>query len=425
MSGNPARLTRRGFLGTSLLFVGGAALPACTTDPTGSGSGDAKVTLNHWYHEYGEQGTREAAMRYAADYTKANPDVAIKVTWVPGDYKTKWQSSVLTAEGPDVYEINEVTPDMVAQQQVADLADIVDPVRGELNEKALSPLTHSGKAYGIPMIIDVMLLSYRKSLLRQAGVAPPTTLADLVAAAKKLTTGKTKGLYVGNDGIGGMKGVIPFSVGQGFLDDRRVSYATPEVAQALTLFRQAYTDKSLLLDYATEWYDPGAFIAGAAAICWSGLWALPQVKKEIGDDFDLIPWPAHGPAGKPVVILGGWSQVVNGKSKHVDEAKKYVQWLWVQNKEVQQDWALGYGFHVPPLASQAAAAAPLRSGQAKTAVDLLNQYGTRNTALWAPDVAKPHDDALTDIVKKNADAATTLTAAAARSQAALDKLPTV
>ncbi|MBE1491889.1 ABC transporter substrate-binding protein [Plantactinospora soyae] len=425
MSGPTPGLSRRRFLGTSLLFVGGAAISGCQTDPTGSGSGGAKVTLNHWYHEYGEQGTREAAMRYAADYTKQNPDVAVKVTWVPGDYKTKWQSSVLTPEGPDIYEINEVTPDMVAQQQVAALDDILGAAKGELNEHALSPLTHGGKAYGVPMIIDVMLLYYRKSLLSAAGVQPPKTLTELVSAAKALTRGKTKGIFVGNDGLAGMRNLLPFSVGQNVLTGRRVSYATPEIADAFALVRRMFTDKSMLLGYATEWYDPGALITGATAIAWGGLWALPQIKKELVDDFDLIPWPAHGPGGKPVVILGGWSQVVNGKSKHVAEAKKYIQWLWLQNNEVQQDWALSYGFHVPPRAGLAAQAEPLRSGPAKTAIDLLNQYGTRTTALWAPTVSKPYDDAVSDIVKKNADPMATLGAAAQRSQEALDKLPTV
>ncbi|MFC6020878.1 ABC transporter substrate-binding protein [Plantactinospora solaniradicis] len=425
MSGPTPGLSRRRFLGTSLLFVGGAAISACQTDPTGSGSGAAKVTLNHWYHEYGEQGTREAAMRYAADYTKQHPDVAVKVTWVPGDYKTKWQSSVLTPEGPDVYEINEVTPDMVAQQQVAALDDILGAAKSEFNPHALGPLTHGGKAYGVPMIIDVMLLYYRKSLLSAAGVQPPTTLTGLVDAAKALTRGKTKGIFVGNDGLAGMRNLLPFSVGQNVLTDRKVSYATPEIADAFAVVRRMFTDKSMLLGYATEWYDPGALITGATAIAWGGLWALPQIKKELVDDFDLVPWPAHGPTGKPVVLLGGWSQVVNGKSKHVAEAKNYVQWLWLQNNDVQQDWALSYGFHVPPRAGLAAQAEPLRSGPAKTAVDLLNQYGTRTTALWAPAVSKPYDDAASDIVKKNADPLATLRAAAQRSQEALDKLPTV
>jgi multiple sugar transport system substrate-binding protein len=425
MSGPISGLSRRRFLGTSLLFVGGAALSACQSDPTGSGSGDAKITLNHWYHEYGEQGTKEAAMRYAADYTKQNPDVAIKVTWVPGDYKTKWQSSVLTPEGPDIYEINEVTPDMVAQQQVVPLDDIIGSVRSELNESSLAALTHSGKTYGVPMIIDVMYLHYRKSLLEKAGVQPPQTLTELVAAAKKLTQGKTKGIFVGNDGLAGMKGVLAFSVGQKYLDGRKVTYATPEIADSLAVSRQMFTNNSMLLNYTTEWYQPDALISGAVAIKWGGMWSLPQMEKEIAGDFGQIPWPAHGPTGKPVVILGGWSQVVNGKSKNIDAAKKYVQWLWLQNADVQKDWALSYGFHVPPRASTAEGAAPLQAGEAKVAVDILRQYGTRNTALWAPSVQKPYDDAVSDIVKKNADPIGTLTSAAQRSQQALDALPQV
>ncbi|MEJ3747630.1 extracellular solute-binding protein [Actinomycetes bacterium KLBMP 9797] len=425
MSGSS--FSRRGFLGTSLLFVGGVALNACTSDPTGSGSGstDAKVTLNHWYHEYGEAGTKEAAMRYAADYTKANPDVAVKVTWVPGDYKTKWQSSVLTAEGPDIYEINEVTPDMVAQQQVTPLDDILGSAKSEINPHSLAALTHSGKTYGVPMIIDVMYLYYRKSLLSAASLQPPTTLTDLVAAAKALTKGKTKGIFVGNDGSAGMKGVLAFSVGQQYLQDRKVTYATPEMVQALTLARQMFTDKSMLLNYTTEWYQPDALISGATAISWGGMWALPALQKQIPGDFGLLPWPAHGPTGKPVVILGGWSQVVNGKSKNIDAAKKYVQWLWLQNADVQKDWALSYGFHVPPRSSTASSATPLQSGEAKTAVDLLNQYGIRNSALWAPSVQKPYDDAVSDIIKKTGDVQATLTSAQQRSQQALDALPQV
>jgi multiple sugar transport system substrate-binding protein len=415
--------TRRQFIGASVLAVGGVLLPGCTTDPTGKGGGNAKVTLQHWYHEYGEAGTKDAAIRYAQEYTKQNPDVAVEVQWIPGDYKTKWQSAVLTADGPDVYEINEVTPDMVTTQQVAVLDDIVGSAKGEFNEAALSPLQHSGKLYGVPMIIDVMLLWYRKSALEKAGVQPPQTLAELVTAAKALTVGKTKGLFVGNDGSAGIRRVIPFSTGQDFLADRKAVYATPEVAAALTTTRQLTTNGSLLLGYTTEWYDPGAFISGAASMVWGGLWALPRIKQEIGDDFDVLPWPKANPNGKPVVILGGWSQVVNGKSRNIDAAKKYVQWLWLQRNDLQQDWSLKYGFHVPPRAGAAAAAEPLKSGQAKKVVELLGQYGTRTSALWTADVAKPYDDAASDILKKDVDAAKVLADAAQRSQAALDRLP--
>jgi multiple sugar transport system substrate-binding protein len=67
----------------------------------------------------------------------------------------------------------------------------------------------------------------------------------------------------------------------------------------------------------------------------------------------------------------------------------------------------------------------LQTGEAKTAVDMLNQYGIRNSALWAPSVQKPYDDAVSDIIKKSVDVPGTLASAAQRSQQALDALPQV
>ncbi len=46
----------------------------------------------------------------------------------------------------------------------------------------------------------MQLLVYRKSLLSAAGVQPPQTIDELLDAAKKLTTDRVKGLFVGNDG---------------------------------------------------------------------------------------------------------------------------------------------------------------------------------------------------------------------------------
>ncbi len=50
------------------------------------------------------------------------------------------------------------------------------------------------------MIVDPQVIYYRKSLLDKAGIKPPETIDDLIAAAKELTTNKVKGIFVGNDG---------------------------------------------------------------------------------------------------------------------------------------------------------------------------------------------------------------------------------
>ena len=65
-----------------------------------AGGGKGSVTLQQWYHQYGEAGTQQAVEKYAAAY----PDANVKVQWKPGDYDQKAASALLTDAGPDVFE---------------------------------------------------------------------------------------------------------------------------------------------------------------------------------------------------------------------------------------------------------------------------------------------------------------------------------
>ncbi|HEX4716137.1 MAG TPA: twin-arginine translocation signal domain-containing protein, partial [Ktedonobacteraceae bacterium] len=60
------RINRRRFLqaagAAGALTVGGDLLAACG----GTGSGGSQITLQQMYHEYGEAGTQQAVLRYAA-----------------------------------------------------------------------------------------------------------------------------------------------------------------------------------------------------------------------------------------------------------------------------------------------------------------------------------------------------------------------
>ncbi|MEU0091962.1 twin-arginine translocation signal domain-containing protein [Kribbella sp. NPDC006257] len=68
------------------------ALTSCgsnTGRPSGGGDGGtSNVKLAQWYHQYGENGTREAALKYAKAYAAAN----VAVQWIPGDYGSKLAS---------------------------------------------------------------------------------------------------------------------------------------------------------------------------------------------------------------------------------------------------------------------------------------------------------------------------------------------
>ncbi|GAA1938955.1 ABC transporter substrate-binding protein [Kitasatospora viridis] len=419
MSAQRTPLSRRGFLGGTLMVVAGAVV-GCSTNPTGGSSGGARTTLNVWYHAYGEAGTQQAALRYATAFTKANPDIAVKVTWVPGDYTSKLNASLLTTAAPDVFEIGDFSESMARRGQIAELDDVYGSAASDFNQGDLDYVTVQGKRYGVKMIDDVMMLYYRKSALAKAGINPPQTFDELVAAAKALTTKNGKGLFVGNDGLGDTPILAVLSNGGGQVENGKAVFASPQAVEAVAGLKRLHDDQSLQLGFTTDWWDPSALLQNVVPMQWCGLWAMPQVKSSLGDDFGVLPWPAFKAGGTPVVRVGGWTSCVNAKGRHVDAAKKFVQWLWVEQTDLQKDWAEGYGFHIPPRNSVAAAADKLATGTAKDTVQLAAKYGRSNPGTWDSAVGNLFSGAAAKIVA-GGDAATLLADAAQQAQADIDK----
>lgn len=406
---NKGTMRRRDFLrvagGTAL---GSAALlSGCGSNGSSSASGQT-ITLNHWYSAAGEAGTKEAVLRYAADYSKAHPNVQVKVTWIPGDYGTKLNAALLSPNPPDIFELGPgVTIDGVKANLYAPLDDLFTPdVKAGFHPQDLSINTVNGHIYGLKDLEDFTVLYYRKSLLQKAGVKPPTTMDELLTAARALTSGKLKGLYLGNDlGDFQMALMLPWSAGAGYLteDNKDVAFHTPEVANAFLKARALYKSGALLNGAPTDWYDPGAFINELCAMQFTGLWAYPAIKKAFADDVEVLPWPTSGPNGSPAIWWAGWSQIISSKSKHIVEAKAYIKSLWIDNEDVQKDWNLSYGFHVPPRLNVVKTATPLQSGPPQKAAEYLAQYGKFQGPYWNGTMGTAYANAYTNVVHKNAD----------------------
>ncbi|MGT2526583.1 ABC transporter substrate-binding protein [Streptomyces nojiriensis] len=423
MSARRPELSRRGFLTGSLLVAAGTVLTtACGTDPTGGSSSAAKTTLNVWYHAYGEAGTQQAVLRYATAFTKANPDIAVKVTWVPGDYTAKLNATLLTESAPDVFEIGDFSEALARRGQIAALDDVYGSAKSDFNTNAVESVAVDGKLYGVKMIDDVMMLYYRKSALSKAGITPPATFDDLVAAAKALTTDKNKGLFVGNDGIGDSPSIAAFANGSDLVTpDGKVAFGSDRALEALTGLKRLHDDKSLLLGFTTDWWDPAAFTQGVVPMQWGGLWSMPAVSKALGDDFGVLPWPAFKAGAAPVVRVGGWTSCVNAKGKNVDAAKKFVQWLWVGQSDLQKDFAESYGFHVPPRTSVAASAQKLSAGAAKETVELAAKYGKHYPGTWDTAVSSTFNAAAAKITGGQGDPSALLADAVKKAQSEIDK----
>jgi len=400
--------SRREFL--MAVGMGTAALLAGCGRP---GKPGKRVTLTQWYHQYGETGTQQAVQRYADEYMKRHPDIGVEVIWVPGDYPTKLATALLTRGGPDVFE-SSLTAAMVGAGQVAPLDDLFPPdVRQDFSARDLAANSVGGKVYGVKMLDDTGILYYRPSLILAAGLRPPKTMDELIQAAKKLTSGSRKGLFVGNDGgATALINIVPWSAGSDFLVDDKIVFNNPRTVAAYGKLRALNDSGALLIGAPNDWWDPSAFTQGLAAMQWGGLWSYPAIKKALGDDVGGMAWPALDAAGKPATFLGGWSAMVNAQGPQVKEAKKYVQWLWIANTRLQQDWCLGYGFHVPPRESVARTATALRAPVPAQAVADLAVHGYTLPPTWNAAMSTALSDAVANILKQGRPAAPEIQTAA-------------
>ena len=404
--------SRRDFLAAGL---SAAALLAGCGRP---GMPGKRITLTQWYHQYGETGTQEAVQRYADEYMKLHPDIGVEVVWVPGDYATKLATALLTRGGPDIFESSSLTVAMVGAGQVAPLNDLFPSgVRQDFSARDLAAYTVAGNIYGVKMLDDTGILYYRPSLLRAAGLAAPETMDELTQAAKTLTSGSRKGLFVGNDGgVAALINIAPWAAGSDFLVDNKIIFNNPRTALAYEKLRALNDSGALLIGAPTDWWDPSALTQGLAAMQWGGLWSYPAIKKAMGEDIGGMAWPALDAAGRPATFLGGWSAMVNAQGPQVAEAKKYVQWLWITNKALQQDWCLSYGFHVPPRESVARTAAALRAPVPAQAVRDLAAHGYALPPTWNAAMNTALTDAVTNILKQGRPAAPELRTAAEKCE---------
>jgi multiple sugar transport system substrate-binding protein len=268
------------------------------------------------------------------------------------------------------------------------------------------------------------MLFYRRSFLDQAGIAPPSTVDELIEASKRLTKGGVKGLFAGNDGGGGvLGGPALWSAGLDYVRDHQVGFDDPLAAQAIGKLRELYTGGGLLLGAVQDWAEPDAFTQGLVAMQWTGLWTVPAIQKALGDDFGVLPFPKLTGDGKPSVPVGAFGAMVNAKSKRVDEAKEFVRWLWIERTEYQEDFNLSYGFHIPPRKSIAAKASKLQSGQAADAVKFVQENAkASNPPDWTSVMRTAFNDAVSRVVRDGAPADAEIKGAAQKTRDELKRL---
>lgn len=417
--------SRRTFLTLSGGLAATAGLSACgsnTGRPDAESSGDGSgPSLTQWYHEYGEEGVQEAVEGYAAEYTAA--DVTVK--WNPGEYAKLVSSALLTDDVPDVFEYeNGPTLDMIKAGQVLDLTDVVGDARDDFSPGVLSPMVWEDKVWGIPQTVDMQMLYYRKSLLADAGVEPPQTLAELVDAAKAVATKDMGGFFAGNDGgIGVLGPLFIWAAGFEYInsDQSGIGFVDEAFYDGLTTYRDFYNSGALLQSASADWFDAAPFVNGETAMQWAGLWSLPDIESAFGDDFGVIPFPKIGNAGRQAVPTGAFGACVSAEGTDPEAAAEFVKWLWVDQEDKQVDFSNSYGTHIPARTDLAPQADKLADGAGAEAAKFVAELGHGPDMLWTTGTSDAYGAALSNIVVKKADPKAEIATVAKKAEAEIER----
>jgi len=142
--------------------------------------------------------------KVAAEYTAATGN-KIDIEEIARDgYADKLKLDLVgkAADYDAVYASADWVPAFVAADGLMPLDDFIkNNAASFLNTANLKPgidnLTINSHVYGFPSEGDTAWLFYRTDLLAAAGIQPPTTMAEMLAAAKKLTTKTRYGLVIG------------------------------------------------------------------------------------------------------------------------------------------------------------------------------------------------------------------------------------
>jgi multiple sugar transport system substrate-binding protein len=311
-------ITRVGWLAIALAVALGSGQPV---------QGQQAVTITYWqYYFESKVKTMDALIK---QFEARNPTIHVVQETFPYDsYNQKVASAVPAGQGPDVVNLfYGWLPLYVGSGYLQPLPPDAFPVAGV--EREFAPLVKAGKFDGkywaLPIAVRTLALFYNKDMFRKAGLSrPPLTWDEFTADAQRLTERDSRsrvtleGFGISPDGqdhqlirevLFRQWGAAPYSS-----DGRKVTYNTPQAAQAL----KWYTDLVTKDNVAVIGFFPGgngyrdAFVAGKAAMIVDGSFAIGSIRANAKFDWGTALLPRRTAGGTPSNFGSFW---VNGLTK--------------------------------------------------------------------------------------------------------------
>jgi multiple sugar transport system substrate-binding protein len=274
------------------------------------------------------------------DFNATHPGIKVEYQLVPlGEYHDKLITALAAGAGPDAGRFKDWwLGEFVKLNALEPLATPISkwPGRGDVIENLWSTgkVTAAGPVYMLPHQFITFYLYYRKDWFAQAGLKPPVTVDEFLAAARTLTDPAKNQYGFGlRGGAGGQDQWLAFMVAGGarMVDTQgKVIINSPEAVKVnqwyIDLFR---VHKVAPPSAPTDAYAQvlGAFQAGNTAMMAHHVGSSVLVTQKLGaGSVGVLPIPAADPA-KPATMATMSGNVVFAASKQKDAAFTFISWL--------------------------------------------------------------------------------------------------
>ncbi|MFE0559820.1 ABC transporter substrate-binding protein [Paenibacillus sp. NPDC058910] len=298
-----------------------------------------KVKLVFWSHQ--EDSIVKAYKKLIANYQTSHPDVEIEIQTFPYDvYNQKLKASFSAKNPPDIAEMfGTWVPEYSKNNMLVEIPDS-ENVKKEYYDAPLGGYLRDNKLYGLPLEYNIEnggMLIHPKMLEEQSLKSPPSTWAELVDYAKKLTVRegdaiKVKGFdFVSKDNITfTFLSLILQQGGTYWGEDGHVNFGTPEAKQAMSALVSLVADDKVadFTAFGGELDTSDYFYQGNSAMTYRGPWAIAVGLGSYNvNDFEYVPVPSFTDNPPVFAAESGWGLTVAQNSKQQEAALEFIRYV--------------------------------------------------------------------------------------------------
>lgn len=325
-----------------------AAAPATAK----AGGSPVKLSFIHWRGE--DVKTLDAIIK---DFQQENPNITVEMQTFPsGDYQSNAQAKLVDGSAGDVF-----TSFPGAQFEAIAKAGLFADLGKEAFVSNFTPsLIEAGKKNGAQLAVPYQLVYnipiYNVELFEKHGITPPADWEGFLAAAEKLKNAGITPVAFAGAGVGPGQFMNPMVMNNAPDPEifTKLEAGTAKLTEewwvkTLSQFKEL-NDKGYFQKDSAGTKDEGAnalFIQGKAAILASGSYQMAPNKQQNPALKQKLLAPITVSKDKAVfegIHTTTFMLAVNSKSKHPEEAKKFIEYL--SRKEVAGKYANETGQNV-------------------------------------------------------------------------------